>query len=222
MSTKKKEEFEDGEQKVAVEEDPSVLFDGQKKKKKKKKAFEVDEAEPEEQPAAKPAEPETEGAAAEEPAEDGGFDFGEKKKKKKKAVKLPDEDAEATTPADGEGEAFDFGEKKKKKSKKKPDIADFEAQLRADGIMDEAGQDQGAAGGEEGGDPWSESNRDYTYKELLTRVFQILRQNNPDLAGEKKRYTLVPPQVMREGSKKTMFANVVEISKRFEFFFHPK
>ncbi|KAI8850613.1 domain found in IF2B/IF5-domain-containing protein [Chytridium lagenaria] len=76
---------------------------------------------------------------------------------------------------------------------------------------DTKGVESGAAAG---GDAWSGSTRDYTYKELLTRVFQILRQNNPDLAGEKKRYTLVPPQVMREGTKKTMFANVVEISKR--------
>jgi len=61
---------------------------------------------------------------------------------------------------------------------------------------------------------WAGSNRDYTYPELLTRVFKILRQNNPDLAGEKKRYTIVPPSVHRESAKKTVFANIVDICKR--------
>jgi len=50
----------------------------------------------------------------------------------------------------------------------------------------------------------------------LGRVFQILRQNNPELAGEKKRYTIVPPSVHREGNKKTIFANVADICKRLE------
>jgi len=49
---------------------------------------------------------------------------------------------------------------------------------------------------------------------LLSRVFKILRQNNPELAGEKKRYTIVPPSVMRDGNKKTVFANVADICKR--------
>jgi len=45
-------------------------------------------------------------------------------------------------------------------------------------------------------------------------VFKILKQNNPELAGEKKKYTIAPPQVHREGTKKTIFANVVDIAKR--------
>ncbi|CAG8445975.1 2459_t:CDS:10 [Funneliformis mosseae] len=61
---------------------------------------------------------------------------------------------------------------------------------------------------------WLSSDRDYTYQELLGRVFQTLRQNNPELAGEKKRYTIVPPSVHREGNKKTIFANVADICKR--------
>ncbi|KAJ3214253.1 hypothetical protein HDU67_001852 [Dinochytrium kinnereticum] len=221
----------DDEVKAPVEDDPNAFFEGQKKKKKKKKAFDFEEAAQEEAaaPEEKAAEPAPE-APVEEATEDAMFDFGEKKKKKKKAVKIADDEnpADATpTPAEGEpaaagGDGFDFGEKKKKKSKKRPDIAEFEAQLRAEGMMEDGatGQDLGAsaadsgAGEGAGGEAWSGSARDYTYKELLTRVFQILRQNNPDLAGEKKRYTLVPPQVMREGTKKTMFANVVEISKR--------
>lgn len=34
------------------------------------------------------------------------------------------------------------------------------------------------------------------------------------MAGEKKKYTIVPPTIQREGNKKTIFANVAEISKR--------
>lgn len=54
----------------------------------------------------------------------------------------------------------------------------------------------------------------YSYSELLTRVFQILRKQNPDLAGEKKKYTIVPPSIHREGNKKTLFANIIDICKR--------
>ncbi|KAI8607114.1 domain found in IF2B/IF5-domain-containing protein, partial [Chytriomyces sp. MP71] len=51
-------------------------------------------------------------------------------------------------------------------------------------------------------------------RQLLSRVFKIIRHNNPDLIGEKKKYTLVPPQVMKEGTKKSIFANVVDIARR--------
>lgn len=65
----------------------------------------------------------------------------------------------------------------------------------------------------EGEEPWLSSNRDYTYLELLHRVFKALYQNNPELAGEKKKYTIAPPQVFREG-KKTIFVNLTDICKR--------
>ena len=34
------------------------------------------------------------------------------------------------------------------------------------------------------------------------------------MAGERKKYSMVPPNVQREGTKKTMFANLNEISRR--------
>ena len=41
-----------------------------------------------------------------------------------------------------------------------------------------------------------------------------MRERNPDLvAGEKKRFVMKPPQVMRVGTKKTAFANFSEICK---------
>ncbi|TPX75459.1 hypothetical protein CcCBS67573_g03279 [Chytriomyces confervae] len=160
-----------------------------------------------------------------------------KKKKKKKAVPVFDDADENAAPlpepaaaADGE---FDFGEKKKKK-KKRPDLAEFEELLKNDGgaaneddaenefggaeQMDGSGvaksHDHGADEKEDGQEAWLGTTRDYTYPELLARVFKIIRQNNPELTGEKKKYTLVPPQVMREGTKKSIFANVVDIARR--------
>ena len=61
--------------------------------------------------------------------------------------------------------------------------------------------------------PWAGSDRDYTYAELLDRVFATLRANNPELTGEKRRTLMKPPQVAREGTKKTVFANFAELCK---------
>src|SRR5260370_14077047 len=44
---------------------------------------------------------------------------------------------------------------------------------------------------------------------------RTLQAQNPDLSsGARKRYTIVPPSVHREGNKKTIFANIAEICKR--------
>jgi translation initiation factor 2 subunit 2 len=49
---------------------------------------------------------------------------------------------------------------------------------------------------------------------MLDRVFAIMRANNPELvSGEKKRFVMKPPQVVRLGSKKSGFANFVDICK---------
>ena len=54
----------------------------------------------------------------------------------------------------------------------------------------------------------------YTYAELLSRVFNIMREKNPEIeAGEKKKFIMRPPQVVRIGTKKTSFANFSEICK---------
>ena len=46
----------------------------------------------------------------------------------------------------------------------------------------------------------------YTYSHMLNRIVQLLQQNNPELA-EKRRNTLKPPQLMRVGTKKTLWVN---------------
>ncbi|KAJ3232260.1 hypothetical protein HDU81_003091 [Chytriomyces hyalinus] len=178
------------------------------------------------------------GPVAAAPVEDAVEDmFADlKKKKKKKAVPVFDDADENAAPvpepaaaADGE---FDFGEKKKKK-KKRPDLAEFEELLKNDGGAGNEDDAENEFGGaeqldgsvaakshdhgedkEDGQEAWLGTTRDYTYPELLARVFKIIRQNNPELTGEKKKYTLVPPQVMREGTKKSIFANVVDIARR--------
>jgi len=62
--------------------------------------------------------------------------------------------------------------------------------------------------------PWAGTDRDYTYTELLERVFNIIHDKNPGMkAGEKRRFVMKPPQVIRLGSKKSGFVNFMEICK---------
>jgi translation initiation factor 2 subunit 2 len=53
---------------------------------------------------------------------------------------------------------------------------------------------------------------DLTYEQLLDRVFNIMRERNPN-AGEKKQFVIRPPEVVKAGAKKTSFVNFLEISK---------
>lgn len=57
----------------------------------------------------------------------------------------------------------------------------------------------------------------HTYKKqhnnTTDRVFGILREKNPELTGERRRTVLKPPQVAREGTKKTVFTNFMDLCK---------
>lgn len=53
----------------------------------------------------------------------------------------------------------------------------------------------------------------WSFLQLLGRVFNVLRENNPELAGDRRRTVMRPPQVMREGTKKTVFANFTDLCK---------
>jgi translation initiation factor 2 subunit 2 len=59
----------------------------------------------------------------------------------------------------------------------------------------------------------SRSSWKLTLYKLMHRIFRILRENNPSL-GLGKKVTLPPPLVFREGSKKTIFANIYDMSVR--------
>ncbi|KAI8968576.1 domain found in IF2B/IF5-domain-containing protein [Mycotypha africana] len=192
-------------------EDEEVDFSKLKKKKKSKKKVDFDaEVEATESPAQTTATEQNDDA--EEDPETMFADLKKKKKKSKPAVEdTPDED----TPAE-DAEDLDFGALKKKKKKKKS-MAQFEADLADENADDDEAAEESStkpSKKEEGEEAWLKSDRDYAYDELLDRVFNILRQNNPELAGEKKKYTIVPPSIHREGNKKTIFANIAEISKR--------
>ena len=61
---------------------------------------------------------------------------------------------------------------------------------------------------------WGGSDRDYTYDELLQRVYTIMKEKNPDtVVGETKKFVMRPPQVVKVGAKKTAFVNFAEIAK---------
>ncbi|KAF7404676.1 eukaryotic translation initiation factor 2 subunit 2-like [Vespa mandarinia] len=146
--------------------------------------------------------------------------FGKKKKKKKKAFNLNDLDAalpdakkedvmeppvEETAVDDNLDLDMDFSKTKKKKKKKK-DLDELVAEEERKEIEDKENVEETSL--------WVGSDRDYTYDELLVRVFNIMREKNPDMvAGKKQKFVMRPPQVVRIGTKKTSFANFTEICK---------
>ena len=181
----------------------------------------------------------------EEPVDDFALDLKKKKKKKKPFAGLDEELVDDTEnkdtqdggnqvakPSEDEGlgedgrkdEALandleftlDLGKKKKKKKKPMGLAAPGEDGIDEDNDPDsESANTTGAAPGSTAGTSWSDSDRDYTYDELLQHVFNIIREKNPDLiAGEKKKMVMRPPQVLRVGTKKTSFANFLEICKK--------
>jgi len=204
--------------------DPSLV----KKKKKKKSPFDLD--------GALADQTDSVDGEKEDTSKDAGNDFdenldlesfGKKKKKKKKPFNL--EDLEANLPADADDNKeeavadganedggnveddydldVDFSKTKKKKKKKK-ELEDLVAEKGEDG---EQGQKENV---EDSSTTWSGSDRDYTYDELLSRVFEIILDKNPDMAaGRKPKFVMRPPQVLRVGTKKTSFANFTDICK---------
>jgi translation initiation factor 2 subunit 2 len=140
-------------------------------------------------------------------------------KKKKKKPK---------TEGEGGDEADDVlsGLKKKKKSKKpKADTDDFEAQLAAKvGDKEEDEKEEPEEEQIEEGDMmkgtgiWAhDQTKEIPYNMLLNRFFTLLHSQHPDLASSgSKSYKIPPPQCLREGNKKTIFANISEICKRMK------
>ncbi|XP_044520319.1 eukaryotic translation initiation factor 2 subunit 2 isoform X3 [Gracilinanus agilis] len=214
-----------------------------KKKKKKKKPFMLDEegdAQTEEtQPSeTKETEPEpTEDKDVEADEEDGrkkdasddldDLNFFNQKKKKKKTKKIFDIDeaeegvkdlkieSDVQEPAEPEDDLDIMlgNKKKKKKNVKFPD--EDEILEKEEALEDEdSKKDDGISFSNQTGPAWAGSERDYTYDELLNRVFNIMREKNPDMvAGEKRKFVMKPPQVVRVGTKKTSFVNFTDICK---------
>ncbi|KAM9296897.1 eukaryotic translation initiation factor 2 subunit 2 [Gastrophryne carolinensis] len=214
-----------------------------KKKKKKKKPFMLDEeggeqVEETQIPETKEVEPEPiedKDADADEeafkkkdaPDDLDDLNFLNQKKKKKKSKKFDlDEAEEGVKNLKIEGEVQEASEsqeddlefmltkKKKKKSVKFPEDDDFIDRDEAFEEDDGKKNDDGISFGSMLGPAWAGTERDYTYDELLNRVFNIMREKNPDMvAGEKRKFVMKPPQVVRVGTKKTSFVNFTDICK---------
>jgi translation initiation factor 2 subunit 2 len=168
---------------------------------------------------------------------DDGLDLSLMKKKKKKAAKKTEDEEE--TPADdgaaaaggdeaaaGDEEgALDLSLKKKKKKKTKESEDDFAKKLEALQLEGKEGEAPAAAETEEqdgdmdkGTGIWEHDEaKNIHYDPLLTRFFALLTQKNPDHASSgSKSYKIPPPQCLREGNKKTIFANIADICKRMK------
>jgi len=169
--------------------DLNTDFSGLKKKKKKKKPFNLDELE-----ATLPSDG-NEGSQKESPGDEKGDDS--------QAPDAPVDDLD-----------FDFTAKKKKKKKKTtfdlPDQDDNDKENETE-TFDEDFKEETISSGQS---KWLESDRDYTYDELLEIIYNKIKEKNPESeSGTKKKLVMRPPQVLRVGTKKTSFANFLEICK---------
>lgn len=213
-----------------------------KKKKKSKKPFDFSALEGddgtkkeglEEESSAKP-----DAAPAGDPLDDLGdlTDFSGLKKKKKKKKPFNLDDLENALPSEGNDNStkaspsenddsqpadsivddldFDFTAKKKKKKKKTtfdmPDTDDFDKENEGDAFDVDLKEESISFGQSK----WHDSDRDYTYDELLELIYNKIKEKNPECeTGTKKKLVMRPPQVLRVGTKKTSFANFLEICK---------
>ncbi|KAK1351507.1 Eukaryotic translation initiation factor 2 subunit beta [Heracleum sosnowskyi] len=145
--------------------------------------------------------------------------FDSTKKKKKKKVVIQDHgDAGTNNLADkaqnlsiSEGTEHAFAGLKKKKKKPAETNSLSNGSAHSGGDLDDEAEGEGSEKGPQY--PWEGSDRDYEYEELLGRVFHILRENNPELAGDRRRTVMRPPQVLREGTKKTVFVNFMDLCR---------
>lgn len=210
-------------------------LDLSKKKKKPKKPFDLDAADDDKQNDESTDQPQNDKAA--DDLDDLGDLLLKKKKKKKKAFNLDDlenslpagetepaerqaaeneqqNDAEEGVPdadlvLDGDLD-FNLPLKKKKKKKVALSEADLLGDNGADPFTDGDRENQPTGSGQSA---WANSDRDYTYDELLELVFNIIKEKNPEIAGERKKLVMRPPQVLRVGTKKSSFANFIDMCK---------
>lgn len=198
---------EEAEPKEVKEEDDLKAMFGDLKKKKKKKEIPLDLGED----GSGTSTPTVAAPAAAVPAISEDLDFSDLKKKKKSTKKKAAFDLEAFEK--------ELHESKVKEAAAEEEEADDGEHLDE---VDEAelGDDVFArgdapAGIDAGTEPWLDSDRDYTYSELLSRFYASLHVSNPSLlTSTGKRYTIAPPSIHREGNKKSIFANISDICKR--------
>lgn len=147
--------------------------------------------------------------------------------KKKKSKKSKDTEATADGEDGGAADAeFDPStiKKKKKKSSKKTTEGDFEAKLAQAGLAEEAASEETQSPEqiiealESGTGIWAhDATQPINYSLLVTRFFNLIHSHHPDLlASGSKSYKIPPPQCLREGNRRTIFANIPDICKRMK------
>lgn len=145
-----------------------------------------------------------------------------KKKKSKKSKDTEGGEGDEAPAADGE---FDPSALKKKKKKTKPakDSNDFEAKLAEAGVSTEEAEEKGEeplpeGDLEAGTGIWQHDNTQaIPYALLVSRFFSLIQSHHPDLLSSgTKSYKIPPPQCLREGNRRTIFANIADICKRIK------
>lgn len=139
-----------------------------------------------------------------------GLDDGSKIEETKEATA----DDAAANEIDDNLDLESFGKKKKKK-KKAFNLDELEGALPKDGdevvSEDKSGEPTLS---DEHLEAERDSDKDYSYDELLKRIFEIILDKNPEMAaGRKPKFVMRPPQVLRVGTKKTSFANFLDIAR---------
>lgn len=143
-----------------------------------------------------------------------------KKKKTKKPKETDGGEGDEIPAADAEFDPSAL--KKKKKKPKKVDAGDFEAKLAEAGVAEEAGEEgvvelpEGDL--EAGTGIWAhDATQVIPYSLLVSRFFSLIQSHHPDLLSSgSKSYKIPPPQCLREGNRRTIFANIADICKRMK------
>lgn len=144
-----------------------------------------------------------------------------KKKKTKKPKDSEGGEGDDSTPA-ADGEFDPSALKKKKKKSKKVDPTDFEAKLAEAGVGEEGAEERAEEvpeGDHEAGTGiWAhDSTQAIPYSLLVSRFFSLIQSHHPDLLSSgTKSYKIPPPQCLREGNRRTIFANISDICKRMK------
>lgn len=151
---------------------------------------------------------------AEGEVESNGDDMFAGLKKKKKKSKSSSKTEETEGDADEVTEALSELSLKKKKKKSKDaasTVDEFEKELAKAGLAESNSKESSTQ------ESAIQQNVGLPYPELLSRFFNILRENNPELAGDRSgpKFRIPPPVCLRDG-KKTIFSNIEEISEKLQ------
>lgn len=148
--------------------------------------------------------------APEDAALNAELDLGSLSLKKKKGKKTTEKSEGGAEDAFGDDLEFQLPKKKKKKKVYQLEEGEDDLEVVAEPVAEAAEPTEKLP---EDGETMEEENN-LTYKELLDRVYETLKARNPDfVAGEKKKFVMKPPEVVRISARKTAFANFTEIVK---------